>query len=101
MTFRPGVRFLCCLALLCLALSGLALSGAGWAGSTAQAAGGDRVEELREAGHAAFQAKRYADAKRSFDEAFRRSPLHSLGLWAARSRVELVSCSRPPPRCRA
>lgn len=54
---------------------------------TAGADGG--VTKLRDAGMAAYDAGKYAQAKQAFDEAFRLSPLHSLGLWAARARVKL------------
>lgn len=47
------------------------------------------VNKLRETGMAAYQSGDYAAAKRAFDEAYRLSPLHSLGLWAARARVKL------------
>lgn len=47
------------------------------------------VAKLRETGLVAYQAGNYAGAKTAFDEAFRLSPLHSLGVWSARVRVKL------------
>lgn len=47
------------------------------------------VAELREQGRAAYKAGDYARAKQVFDEAYRRAPLHSLGVWGARTRVKL------------
>jgi hypothetical protein len=61
----------------------LALGALGTAGADAG------VEKLRSTGMAAYDAGKYAEAKQAFDEAFRLSPLHSLGVWAARSRVKL------------
>src|SRR5690242_16606066 len=49
----------------------------------------DGVGKLRAAGMKAYNAGDYAEAKKAFDEAFKLSPLHSVGLWAARSRVKL------------
>jgi tetratricopeptide (TPR) repeat protein len=61
----------------------LALGALGTAGADAG------VEKLRSTGMAAYDAGKYAEAKQAFDEAFRLAPLHSLGVWAARSRVKL------------
>jgi hypothetical protein len=61
----------------------LAIGGLGTAGAE------DGVTKLRDAGMAAYDAGNYAAAKQAFDEAFRLSPLHSLGVWAARARVKL------------
>jgi tetratricopeptide (TPR) repeat protein len=66
------------LGVLVLGLSGLPL-----------AAADAGISKLREAGMAAYQAGDYASAKKAFDDAFRLSPLHSLGLWTARARVKL------------
>lgn len=49
----------------------------------------DGVGKLRAAGIAAYNAGDYGEAKKAFDEAYRRVPLHSLGVWAARTRVKL------------
>jgi tetratricopeptide (TPR) repeat protein len=49
----------------------------------------DGVSKLRATGLAAYNAGDYLQAKKAFDEAFRITPLNSLGLWAARSRVKL------------
>jgi hypothetical protein len=38
---------------------------------------------------AAYQAGDYASAKKAFDDAYRLSPLQSLGVWTARARVKL------------
>jgi tetratricopeptide (TPR) repeat protein len=38
---------------------------------------------------AAYESGNYAAAKQAFDQAFGLSPLHSLGLWAARARAKL------------
>src|SRR4051812_25888213 len=53
------------------------------------AAAADGVEQLRATGIAAYKSGDYAEAKKAFDEAFRLSPLHSLGVWGARTRVKL------------
>jgi tetratricopeptide (TPR) repeat protein len=53
------------------------------------ASAADGVEQLRATGLAAYKAGDYAEAKKAFDEAFQLSPLHSLGVWAARTRVKL------------
>jgi hypothetical protein len=37
----------------------------------------------------AYNAGDFTEAKKAFDQAFKLSPLHSVGLWAARSRVKL------------
>jgi hypothetical protein len=58
-------------------------------GGVGTAAADAGVTKLRDAGMAAYDAGKYAEAKQAFDEAFRLSPLHSLGVWAARSRVKL------------
>jgi tetratricopeptide (TPR) repeat protein len=47
------------------------------------------VAKLRATGLAAYNAGDYGEAKKAFDEAFRIAPLHSLGVWAARTRVKL------------
>jgi len=47
------------------------------------------IAKLRDQGMAAYQAGNYAGAKRAFDQAFGMAPLHSLGIWTARSRVKL------------
>jgi tetratricopeptide (TPR) repeat protein len=49
----------------------------------------NNVGKLRATGLAAYNAGDYAEAKRAFDEAFRITPLNSLGIWAARTRVKL------------
>lgn len=61
----------------------LALGALGTAGADAG------VTKLRDSGMAAYDAGKYAEAKQAFDEAFRLSPLHSLGVWSARARVKL------------
>lgn len=53
------------------------------------AAAPTRVNELREAGKAAFQEQRYQTAKRAFERAYRTSKLHSLGVWVARTHAKL------------
>jgi tetratricopeptide (TPR) repeat protein len=54
------------------------------------AADADRgVGKLRATGLAAYNAGDFIEAKKAFDEAFRIAPLHSLGVWAARTRVKL------------
>jgi tetratricopeptide (TPR) repeat protein len=54
------------------------------------AAGADNdVGKLRATGLAAYNAGEYTEAKRAFDEAFRITPLNTLGIWAARARVKL------------
>lgn len=68
-------------ALLCLAVFVAAPGGA---------AGADNgVGKLRAAGLAAYNSGDFVRAKKAFDEAFRISPLHSLGVWGARTRVKL------------
>jgi hypothetical protein len=47
------------------------------------------VAKLRDQGMAAYQSGKYADAKRAFDQAFVIAPLHTLGIWGARTRVKL------------
>jgi tetratricopeptide (TPR) repeat protein len=47
------------------------------------------VAKLRDEGVAAYQAGNYAAAKAAFDRAFAVAPLHSLGVWTARSRDKL------------
>jgi tetratricopeptide (TPR) repeat protein len=47
------------------------------------------IAKLRATGLAAYNAGDYAEAKKAFDAAFRIAPLHSLGLWGARTRVKL------------
>lgn len=70
-------------ALICIALLVAAPGGSGaWAAD-------DGVSKLRAAGLKAYDAGDYVEAKKAFDEAFRIMPLHSVGLWAARSRVKL------------
>ena len=49
----------------------------------------DGVGRLRAAGLAAYKAGDFAEAKKAFDEAYRLTPLHSLGVWSARTRVKL------------
>jgi tetratricopeptide (TPR) repeat protein len=68
----------CWLAVLCV-----------WLGSLGMAGADSGVAKLRETGLVAYQAGNYAGAKTAFDEAFRLSPLHSLGVWSARVRVKL------------
>jgi hypothetical protein len=70
------------------ALLGLCLLAASL-GSVPAAGSEDPVGKLRAAGIAAYNAGDYGEAKKSFDEAYRRSPLHSLGVWGARTRVKL------------
>lgn len=61
-----------------------------WLGGASLSSAGDAdVAKLRNAGMAAFEAGNYAAAKQAFDQAFGLSPLHSLGLWTARSRAKL------------
>lgn len=76
-------RRIWCFALVAT-LSLVVSPGVGWAEASSE-----RVQRLRQAGEAAFQAGRYREAKKAFDEAFHLSKLHSVGLWAARSRAEL------------
>lgn len=47
------------------------------------------VAKLRAAGVAAYNSGDYVEAKKAFDEAFRITPLHTLGVWGARTRVKL------------
>ncbi|HTV23405.1 MAG TPA: hypothetical protein VMG12_32170, partial [Polyangiaceae bacterium] len=49
----------------------------------------DGIGKLRAAGMKAYNAGDFVEAKKAFDEAFKLMPLHSVGLWAARSRVKL------------
>ena len=70
------------------ALLGLCLLGASL-GSVPATGGDDGVGKLRAAGIAAYNAGDYGEAKKAFDEAYRRAPLHSLGVWGARTRVKL------------
>jgi tetratricopeptide (TPR) repeat protein len=65
------------------------LAGPAAPGDTGAWAAEDGVGKLRAAGMKAYNAGDYAEAKKAFDEAFKLSPLHSVGLWAARSRVKL------------
>jgi tetratricopeptide (TPR) repeat protein len=58
-------------------------------GGPGEAAADDGVGKLRSRGVAAYNAGEYTEAKKAFDEAFRIAPLHSVGVWAARSRVKL------------
>jgi len=58
-------------------------------GDVPAAGGDDGVGKLRAAGIAAYNAGDYGEAKKAFDEAYRRAALHSLGVWAARTRVRL------------
>lgn len=58
-------------------------------GGSGEAAADDGVGKLRSRGVAAYNAGEYTEAKKAFDEAFRIAPLHSVGVWAARSRVKL------------
>lgn len=60
-----------------------------WVGSSAVAAAPPDVTRLRNEGMAAYEAGDYARALRAFDEAYRASRLHSLGIWGARARVKL------------
>jgi tetratricopeptide (TPR) repeat protein len=76
------------------AVVGIAVLGATLAGPVAPGEPGawaaeDSFGKLRAAGMKAYNAGDYAEAKKAFDEAFKLSPLHSVGLWAARSRVKL------------
>jgi hypothetical protein len=68
-------------ALLCLAM--FVAAPAGTAGAD------DGVGKLRAAGLAAYNSGDYVEAKKAFDEAFRITPLISLGVWGARTRVKL------------
>jgi hypothetical protein len=70
------------------ALLGLCLLGASL-GSVPATGSDDGVGKLRAAGIAAYNAGDYGEAKKAFDEAYRRAPLHSLGVWGARTRVKL------------
>jgi tetratricopeptide (TPR) repeat protein len=65
---------------------GVLLLGLGGLRSAAADAG---ISKLRDTGMAAYQAGDYASAKQAFDDAYRLSPLHSLGVWSARARVKL------------
>lgn len=47
------------------------------------------VAKLRDEGLAAYQSGNYSAAKAAFDRAFAVAPLHSLGVWTARSRAKL------------
>ena len=58
-------------------------------GCSVAAAADPGVSKLREVGMAAFEAGKFAEAKKAFDEAFRLAALHSLGVWSARARVKL------------
>jgi tetratricopeptide (TPR) repeat protein len=59
-------------------------------GEGGYAAGAENnVNKLRATGLAAYNSGDFQQAKKAFDEAFRITPLNSLGLWAARSRVKL------------
>ena len=49
----------------------------------------DGAGQLRAQGMKAYNAGDYMEAKKAFDQAFKLMPLHSVGLWAARSRVKL------------
>src|SRR6188768_170477 len=81
MQIRKGLVPLRWLVLLTLAL---------WLGGAHLSSAGDAdVSKLRDAGLAAFDAGNYPAAKQAFDQAFGLSPLHSLGLWAARARAKL------------
>lgn len=68
-----------------LALSVLAI----WLVGSSSHAQPESVAKLRDEGMAAYQAGNYAAAKASFDRAFGIAPLHSLGLWSARTRTKL------------
>lgn len=58
-------------------------------GALPEVAADDGVSKLRAAGVAAYNAGDFIEAKKAFDEAYRQAPLHSLGVWAARTRVKL------------
>jgi tetratricopeptide (TPR) repeat protein len=75
--------------LICIALLGASLAGFGAPEETRAWAADDGVDKLQAAGMKAYNAGDYAEAKKAFDQAFKLSPLHSVGLWAARSRVKL------------
>jgi hypothetical protein len=47
------------------------------------------VAKLRDEGISAYQSGNYSAAKAAFDRAFALAPLHSLGVWTARSRDKL------------
>lgn len=81
MQIRKGLVPLRWLVLLLLAL--------GLGGAPLSSAGEANVSKLREAGMAAYESGNYPAAKQAFDEAFGLSPLHSLGLWSARTRAKL------------
>jgi hypothetical protein len=72
-----------------IAVLGAVLAGAAAPGDPGAWAAEDGVSQLRAAGMKAYNAGDFVEAKRAFDEAFKLSPLHSVGLWAARSRVKL------------
>jgi hypothetical protein len=57
-------------------------------GSRSQAEPMD-VAKLRDQGMAAYQSGNFPAAKRAFDQAFGIAPLHTLGIWSARTRVKL------------
>jgi tetratricopeptide (TPR) repeat protein len=71
----------CWVMLLCLVMLAAVPEGA--------AGADDGVNKLRATGLAAYNAGDYSEAKKAFDQAFRITPLHSLGIWAARTRVKL------------
>jgi tetratricopeptide (TPR) repeat protein len=47
------------------------------------------VAKLRDEGMTAYQLGNYKKAEQAFDRAYAIAPLHSLGIWSARSRVKL------------
>jgi hypothetical protein len=65
------------------------LAGPAAPGDSGAWAAEDDVGKLRAAGMKAYNAGDFAAAKKAFDAAFKLAPLHSVGLWAARSRVKL------------
>jgi hypothetical protein len=60
-----------------------------WLASPGTAAADDDVSKLRDEGIAAYNAGNFTRAKESFDAAFKLVPLHTLGVWGARTRVKL------------
>lgn len=76
-------------ALFCTAVLGATIANHAVTGEPDAWAADDGVDKLRAAGMKAFNAGDYVEAKKAFDEAFKLMPLHSVGLWAARSRVKL------------
>ena len=77
-------RALFCITVLAASIAEHAATG----GPEARAAD-DGVGKLRAAGMKAYNAGDFMEAKKAFDEAFKLVPLHSVGIWAARSRVKL------------